>query len=237
MKTMLDAQEMLKGLGFIKYEGEDEFLNEYGYINLDKKLRLLCPMILFNGRVVTSFRPEFKDTPLAESSKKLMKENTDFNIHEAIALSPSTSLSYFLYEWYSINNLIDNKQDQRKVMLNIRQQQEDGFIFNDVDFIKTLNSTKDGAEDLALLHEMYTDDTITIYRGEDEKSNSYKSALSWTLSLDMAKFFANRYNKTNSGKVYQATVAKEDILAYLPEREEEEVIVKSPDLINVEQIL
>lgn len=237
MKTILDAQEMLKDLGFIKYEGEDEFLNEYGYISLDKGFRLLCPIILFNGRVATSFQPQIKVSSYVERFKNLMKENTDCDIHEAISLSPSTSLSYFLYEWYSINNLIDNKQDHRKVMLNIRQQQEDGFVFNDADFIKTLNSTKDGAEDLALLHEMYTDDTLTIYRGEDEKSNSYKSALSWTLSLDMAKFFANRYNKTNSGKVYQATVAKEDILAYLPEREEEEVIVKSSDLINVEQIL
>ena len=62
-------------------------------------------------------------------------------------------------------------------------------------------------------------DTITIYRGIHTKK--YYPALSWTLSLNTAKFFANRFDK--KGMVYQTDIPKSAILAYFAG--EEEVIV------------
>ena len=60
-------------------------------------------------------------------------------------------------------------------------------------------------------------------------------ALSWTLSLDKAIWFATRWN--NKGKVYRSLCKKEDILAYLSCRNEEEIVVDWHDLENIEEVM
>lgn len=65
---------------------------------------------------------------------------------------------------------------------------------------------------------------LKIYRGEASKSLSHKKgALSWTLSEELAKWFANRFN--TFGEVYAITVKLNDVLAYINSRNEEEIIV------------
>lgn len=67
-------------------------------------------------------------------------------------------------------------------------------------------------------------DKIKIYRG-----GSHKAGMSWTLSHEKAKWFANRFNK--SGKVFQMTINKSDTFAYFSDREEQEIIV-NPKVFN-----
>jgi len=76
--------------------------------------------------------------------------------------------------------------------------------------------------------------TITIYRGETEESTPYQNALSWTTSLYHAVFFANRYEI--KGRLYQAEVEKENVLDYITGRNEQEVLVSSEDLTNIQLI-
>lgn len=63
-------------------------------------------------------------------------------------------------------------------------------------------------------------DEVQIYRGVGEKSNP--KGLSWTLNIEKAKWFADRYKK---GYVLTALAKKKDILAYFAGRKEEEVII------------
>jgi len=61
---------------------------------------------------------------------------------------------------------------------------------------------------------------ITIYRGGD------MDGWSWSLSLDTAVWFANRWGKQQS--IWKTTLQKTDILFYTNEREEEEIILRIP---------
>lgn len=62
--------------------------------------------------------------------------------------------------------------------------------------------------------------TVKVYRGADNKN---KLGWSWTIDLDKATWFANRYG--HKGKVYNGTCNKSDIIAYLSERGESEIII------------
>ena len=75
-------------------------------------------------------------------------------------------------------------------------------------------------------------DEFYVYRGLMERASL--KALSWTLDLDKAIWFAKRWN--NHGKVYRGLCKKKDILAYLSCRNEEEIVVDWHNLENIEEV-
>lgn len=91
---------------------------------------------------------------------------------------------------------------------------------------KILMSKSDYARFLSL------PDEIVVYRGINRKG-SYKG-LSWTTDRERAEWFASRW-KINSA-VYKATIAKADVLAYFGERDEEEIVLDSRKLKNIEKL-
>lgn len=76
-------------------------------------------------------------------------------------------------------------------------------------------------------------DEITIYRGLQGKKAKVR-ALSWTLSLEKAKWFANRWS--NKSDVYSAKINKKDIFMYENGRNEFEVVVNPTKLKNVRKL-
>lgn len=77
------------------------------------------------------------------------------------------------------------------------------------------------------------DDTVTVYRGVTSFNAENIKALSWTLDYEKAVWFAHRFDE--DGKVYEAQIAKEYILAYFNSRKEQEVIVDPKHLINISE--
>lgn len=77
-------------------------------------------------------------------------------------------------------------------------------------------------------------DKITVYRGVDVRGNKNPKGLSWTLSIDTARFFAKRWNQ--GGFVYMAEVNKEDVLAYFATRNESEVIIDIDKLKDIQLV-
>lgn len=77
------------------------------------------------------------------------------------------------------------------------------------------------------------DDIVNVYRGVTARGAESVYALSWTLNYDTAEWFANRFGK--DGKVYEAQIDKENILALFNRRNESEVIVDPSGLINIEE--
>lgn len=73
---------------------------------------------------------------------------------------------------------------------------------------------------------------VIVYRGV--KPGSSHKALSWTLNLKVATWFADRFEK--NGKVYKATIPKKYILTYIGERNEFEVVLDYRKLKNIEII-
>lgn len=73
---------------------------------------------------------------------------------------------------------------------------------------------------------------VTIYRGVG--SEKYRDGISWTLDKSKAEWFATRF--TDNGIVYSAKVKSKDILYYISDRGEEEIIVDPKKLMQVERI-
>ena len=84
---------------------------------------------------------------------------------------------------------------------------------------------------LNTLNKLNLEDTITIYRGANDDSTELEKALSWSLNVDTARFFATRFGAT--GTVYKATVKKDKIKWYFDDRNESEVIVFNQDLQDI----
>lgn len=74
------------------------------------------------------------------------------------------------------------------------------------------------------------DDQITIYRGENSRSQNYKKTFSWTTDKRVAIEFATRFDNS---RLLSATVSKNNILYIYEDDPECEVLVKSTDLKEV----
>jgi len=75
------------------------------------------------------------------------------------------------------------------------------------------------------------DDEIVVYRGVSSGNINNIKALSWTTSFGKAKWFSERWGK--GGKIYSATIDKENILAFFDRKNEDEVIVDFTALQNI----
>lgn len=79
-------------------------------------------------------------------------------------------------------------------------------------------------------------DEITVYRGEGDKSTPYeKGALSWTLDINIANFFACRYS-TYGAKILIGKVKKDKVIDCLYDRGEKEILIKPKDVIITDTI-
>lgn len=65
---------------------------------------------------------------------------------------------------------------------------------------------------------------VKIYRGVENSSSSLERAYSWSWDKKVAEFFSNRF-KTGTGLLYKAKVKKENIVDYINERKEKEILV------------
>lgn len=78
-------------------------------------------------------------------------------------------------------------------------------------------------------------ETVTIYRGEGNKSTPVEKALSWTLSKEVAFFFACK-NSDTGASIYMAQIKREAILDYLDDRNEEEILAFPEDITILNKI-
>ena len=91
---------------------------------------------------------------------------------------------------------------------------------------KQIEETKKSLEKL--------EDIVTIYRGEAECSTPYEKAFSWSLDINTAYFFAARHGEKKF-RVLTAQIRKEDIIEYLSDRGEEEIIALPENIFNVKE--
>lgn len=77
----------------------------------------------------------------------------------------------------------------------------------------------------------YSDDEqITIYRGENSRSQSYRNTYSWTTNKQIALSFAKMFDE---GKILETTVSKNKLLYIYEDDPESEVLVRAVNLNNV----
>ena len=65
---------------------------------------------------------------------------------------------------------------------------------------------------------------LTIYRGEAEGSTNYRKAISWSLDINTAFFFACRQGDQNHARIVQGKIHRGDVLALNLDSREKEVL-------------
>ena len=78
------------------------------------------------------------------------------------------------------------------------------------------------------------DKVVTVYRGLTPYNKKNIKALSWTTSFGKAKWFSERFGK--GGKIYAASISKDDIYAYFDRKGEDEVVVDYNKLMDIRQV-
>ena len=80
---------------------------------------------------------------------------------------------------------------------------------------------------------------LTIYRGEAEGSTNYRQAISWSLDINTAFFFACRHGDQNHARIIRARIHKQDVIAlHLDSREKEILAVPGiPFDVTVERLI
>lgn len=132
----------------------------------------------------------------------------------------------FRFEWFIklFNEIPDNQK--HKIFKSIYSSSEYGFNELDEEFIKEI------FKDHTIDKDLFDTDTITIYRGEASKSTSYNKAYSWTTDLEVALWFANRFN--SDGKVYMGKVKVDNILDCF-QNNESEIVILPKNVFEVEK--
>ena len=82
-------------------------------------------------------------------------------------------------------------------------------------------------------YEIYNNlpETFTVYRGVASGRNA--KGMSWTQNLEVAEWFANRFNYGNKGYIQRATANKKDVLAYFNRRDEDEIVINVKNLNDI----
>lgn len=120
--------------------------------------------------------------------------------------------------WVSDEYANQNTSVSREELLNMFLMADDEYMIDNEDK-KTYQTIKNSKE-------------ITIYRGVTEyNEKDVDKALSWTLDIDTALYFATRFNQY--GNVYKAIIASDDVFAYTNIRNEQEVIINPNGLKDI----
>lgn len=137
-----------------------------------------------------------------------------------------------------------NKEDCAKALVNVWDRVDNinsNRIITKGQFIKMFKLCDQvdlmNAEELEYFKQL--PEEITVYRGLLPVSNNVK-ALSWTLSYKTADWFANRFTKAGvyktPGSVYQATIRKEHVFAYINGRHENEIVLDYNYLTDIHKV-
>lgn len=65
---------------------------------------------------------------------------------------------------------------------------------------------------------------LTVYRGEAEGSTNYRQAISWSLDINTAFFFACRHGDQNHARIIRARIHKQNVIAVNLDSREKEII-------------
>lgn len=100
-----------------------------------------------------------------------------------------------------------------------------------IDILLNAKTPQQKARTTRALNKITDANTIKVYRGIGDKSNT--KGYSYTLNPNVANFFAFRHStKADYVSVLAAEVNKKDVIEYIDNRDEEEVIIKPDALIN-----
>lgn len=110
-------------------------------------------------------------------------------------------------------------KDKYEIFIDVYKRSEYGFNhYIDESFLKKLIKYRPSNH-----LPSFNQKLIKVYRGNDTESTSPNEAFSWTLNIDVAKWFSKRFE--GQGEVYEAFIEPKNIFAHITTRNEDEIIV------------
>ena len=235
------VKELLPIKSFAKTKKEIESLgfsiNDFQYTGINA-----MPFRLVKGITILDILELNKDyLEFMEAEKRILSQrefcndyllNDDFNgFIEFLDKRIKLEAYKVFYEFIPLS-------ERYSIFRNIYARMEYGFR-DDKDFLKTCFKDRFESEEWIeaisnLKNEVGDKKLITIFRGEGSKSTHYEDAYSWSLKKKTATFFADRFN--DRGKIYKAQISITDVVDYINQRSEYEVLVEADKLKNITRV-
>lgn len=163
---------------------------------------------------------------LLKSRKRLVQDAFNNNKFDMVMALTDTSGQPLVFEYLYEHIPEDQKY---KLFISLYIHQEYGFSRYDKELVKEVLSAQPESVRLEAIERLKTklgvsdNAVVRIYRGVGEASTPLHETLSWTISKDIANFFANRIGL--NGYVIEGEVKLSDVTDYLTGRNEEELLV------------
>lgn len=202
---------------------EPSAFNEILYYDLNN-------MLLFSTRIFI-INNKFEDMTIRnkQANEKIKQIIFEFKqIYEDHNFSALHLMIPEAYQIEFINKILYKIADEHKYTLFLK-------FYCNVDYgthkltmetLKTIWKSKSESQlkdTMKELDNISSDDSLHVYRGIGDKSIT--TAYSFTLSHDIARFFAFRLsNSANSVGIVEGTIKKSDVIAYITNRNENEII-------------
>lgn len=228
IKTQADIDKM-KDDGYSVGFTEDKFKKTFPKLNpekiyynkgihqtfyYDKENLVLFPIDLYGNQTLKPYN-EFEDEVIMRA------EELEANVKDCNFFSPLLMLGDRM-RMEMLNLIVEQGRCNRLYDLfeNFYQTSDYGCNLITSDSMKKLLAMKspEQREHTETLLKSYPDRVI-IYRGEGDKSASWKESMSWTTDINVANFFASRFESKNA-VIHVAEVEKENISEYFTTEKE-----------------
>lgn len=179
-----------------------------------------------------------------EEIEKYEKYKKDFYKHMILICESVEEIMHLIrkpYRLFFLKYLLENKTITLKECGNLLAEtwSEIEVINNDsnVSKSKVLKYIKNADKNILMNNkeiEIYNNfaDEIIIYRGCKDKK--YLKGISWTLDKGKAEWFSKRF--VADGIIYKGKIKKKDIIGYIDNRNEKEVICDYNKIYDIEEI-
>ena len=237
-----DLQPLSKFIGKTNFPTQEEFDAAVEFLKIDPKFLFynendfLHRIIYWKGPVFYGFHGGLNMKALEMfHADKALGQMTTF-VEDCIKKKKFESMFHRVEKKILIPTFIDLYDlipDEQKydIFTDLYTRSEYGFQMFPIEIIKDVFSKRkfssdhnDRMKELDGILKLDSSDKITVYRGENSGSSVSDDAFSWTLDRKTAKFFADRFNK-GAGKISSKIIDPSEIVDYLPNRGESEVIL------------
>ena len=232
--TKDDFQSKYPNLDITKFYYTNSQFTPIAYFDKDKIIYKELP---FSGKEYFKFNDNLTEEEEIIKIINVFEKTYNAKDWTTLLTSPEGAMRFSLLNTAIENNLID-QQDLYKVFISIYTKTDFGsHELTKESMNKILNSkTEEQKQNTKNILSAFGK-TITIYRGEGDRSSDFTTSFSWTTDINVANFFAIRLAK-DSARIIKARVKRADIIEYIDHRDEHEILVdpKNVEVINIDNL-
>lgn len=175
--------------------------------------------------------PRFHESTRFKYQRKYMYDKLAEKDWDGVIAFADKKVSFLVFEYLRQKTNMPPKK-QKEMFLEIYARNEYGFDRLDEAMVRDiLNMPTPNKYVVPLVYQPDKERYYTIYRGETSESSPLSKAYSWTLEHKVAEFFATRFQ--SDGRIHKRRVHKDNIKAFIPNRDESEVIVLPEDVRRI----